>query len=63
MSILSTTLGQMAALFLLISLGFLLGKLKLLPADTGTVLSRLENYLFLPALVLGTFVSNSTREN
>jgi predicted permease len=35
MSILSTTLGQMAVLFLLISLGFLLGKLKLLPADTG----------------------------
>ena len=62
MEILTTTLGQMAVLFLLILLGYLLAKLKAVPENTATVLSKLENNLFVPALVLGTFVSNFTIE-
>ena len=62
MEILTTTLGQMTVLFLLILLGFLLAKLKAVPENTATVLSKLENNLFVPALVLGTFVTNFTVE-
>lgn len=56
----SATLGQMAFLFSFIVLGFCLAKFKLIPADSETVLSRLENYLFIPALVLGTFMNYFT---
>ncbi len=62
MEILTTTLGQMTVLFLLILIGYLLAKLKAVPENTSTVLSKLENNLFVPALVLGTFVSNFTVE-
>lgn len=50
----------MMVLFLLIILGFLLVKLNALPENSSTVLSKLENNLFVPALVLGTFVENFT---
>ncbi len=60
MEILTTTLGQMTVLFLLILIGYLLAKLKAVPENTSTVLSKLENNLFVPALVLGTFISNFT---
>ena len=62
MSILTTTLSQMMVLFLLIFIGYLLAKLKTLPENAATVLSKLENNLFVPALVLGTFVGNFTFE-
>lgn len=62
MNILTATLGQMAVLFLLILIGFLLAKFKVVPEDSTRVLSRLENSLFIPALVLGTFVDNFTLE-
>lgn len=60
MQILTTTLGQMAVLFLLILLGYLLAKLRAVPDNTSVVLSKLENNLFVPALVLGTFINNFT---
>ena len=62
MEILTTTLGQMIVLFLLIFIGYLLAKLKAVPDNTSTVLSKLENNLFVPALVLGTFINNFTTE-
>jgi predicted permease len=62
MEILTTTLGQMTVLFLLILIGYLLAKLKAVPENTSTVLSKLENNLLVPALVLGTFISNFTTE-
>ncbi len=55
-------LNQMAFLFALIILGYLLTKLKVVPTNSEVVLSKLENYLFIPALVLGTFISNFTVE-
>ena len=62
MNIFSTTLNQMAFLFLLILFGFFLTKGKLLPKTAAGILSKLENYLFIPALVLKTFFENFTVE-
>ena len=56
--IFASTLNQMGVLGLFMIIGFLLMKLKLVPDNSSRVLSRLENYVFLPALVLGTFISN-----
>jgi len=52
----------MTVLFLLILIGYLLAKLKAVPENSSTVLSKMENNLFVPALVLGTFISNFTME-
>ncbi|MBR3762878.1 MAG: AEC family transporter [Lachnospiraceae bacterium] len=62
MNIFFTTLNQMAFLFLLIFLGFVLCKKKLLPENAAGILSKLENYIFIPALVLKTFCENFTAE-
>lgn len=62
MEILTTTLGQMFVLFSLIFIGFFLAKIKVMPDNASLVLSRLENNLLLPALVLSTFINNFTVE-
>ena len=62
MSIFSATLNQMAFLFLLIILGFLLTKRGVLPKASAGILSKLENYIFIPALVLKTFYENFTTQ-
>lgn len=58
MGIFTTTLSQMTYLFAFILIGYLLVKLKILGRESAGVLSKLENYLFIPALVLGTFLHN-----
>lgn len=67
MEIFLSTLTQMLVMFLFIITGFMLKKLSLLPDNTGTVLSKLENYVLVPALVLDIFMSychvDSLREN
>ena len=60
MEIFKTTLGQMAVLFALIIIGYALAKAKILPENSAGVLSRLENWVFIPALVLMTFVNDFT---
>lgn len=60
MQILTTTLGQMFVLFALIFIGFFLAKIKIMENGSATILSRLENNLLLPALVMSTFVDNFT---
>lgn len=62
MGVLQATIGQMLVLFLLIAMGYIVAKLKVVPENSDTVLSKLENNLFVPALVLGTFASNFTLE-
>lgn len=59
----SSLLNQMAFLFGLIFIGFLLAKRKIIPENTSMVLSKLENFLFIPALILGTFIQNFTVNN
>lgn len=49
-------------MFLFIVLGYILSRWKYLPDNAQAVLSRLENYIFIPALVLGTFIGNFTTE-
>ncbi len=60
MEIFGPTLNQMAFLFSFILLGYILSKFGLVPDNAQTTLSKLENYLFIPALVLGTFIDNFT---
>lgn len=55
-------LNQMAFLFLLIIIGFILAKLKVLPETASQVLAKLENNVFIPALVLSTFIQQCTIE-
>lgn len=62
MDVLSATVGQMLVLFILILAGFLLARVKAVPDTSATVLSKLENNLFIPALVLGTFGGSFTLE-
>ena len=56
----SNTLNQILVLFLLIAAGYIIVKLKIVPADGVKILSKLENTLIIPALVMGTFISNFT---
>ena len=62
MAVFTATLNQTAFLFLFIVLGFVLSRWKFVPDNAQTVLSKLENCVFIPALVLGTFISNFTVE-
>lgn len=58
MDIFVPTLNQIAYLFLLIFIGYIIIKIGVITKNSDTVLSRMENYLFIPALVLSTFMSN-----
>ncbi len=59
----TSTLWQMFFLAAFLGAGYLLAKMKFLPEGSGKVLSRLENALFVPALVLVTFFDSFTVEN
>lgn len=54
------TLSQMGFLMLLIAIGYILVKAKAVPSEGAGLLSKLENYVFIPALVLGTFLKDFT---
>ena len=62
MTVFMSTLNQIAFLFSLILIGFILGKFNFIPNDSSTVLAKLENIVFVPALVMGTFIKNFTIE-
>lgn len=62
MTIFFTTLDRMVFLLALILIGYLLVKIRVIDVDAATILSRLENWLFLPALVMGTFLNQFTVE-
>ena len=53
----SATLSPMLVMFLCMALGYFANKLKLAPENTATVLSKLENYFLVPALILNTFMT------
>lgn len=60
MNIFSATLGQIAVLFITLFLGWILGRCRALPDQAATVLAKLESTVFIPALVLGTFLKSFT---
>jgi len=62
MTVFLSTLNQMAFLLLLIIIGYLLTRYEIIPDYGAGLLSKLENYVFIPALVLGTFMQNFTLE-
>ena len=62
MNIVFSTLNQTAFLFGLIVIGYILVKIRFLPENAAAVLSKLENAVFIPALVMGTFIENFTAE-
>ncbi len=51
----TATLSPMLMMFTCMVIGFILNKKKISPENTTTVLSKLENYVFCPALVINTF--------
>lgn len=60
MEIFYLTLNQMMVLFLLILAGFFLKKKNVFADNTGTMMSRLETYIFLPALNFSNMATNCT---
>ena len=62
MTVFLSTLNQMAFLLLLIIIGYILCKKEIVPQTGAGLLSKLENNVFIPALVLGTFMNNFTVE-
>ena len=62
MSVFLSTLNQMGFLALLIAVGYLLMRCHIVDGGAVKTLSKLENNVFIPALVLGTFMTNFTIE-
>jgi len=56
------SLKQMAVLAIFIMIGFTVSKLKAVGPEAAGVLSKLESTVFIPALVMGTFITNFTTE-
>ncbi len=63
MQIFTVTLNQMLVMFIFMALGFIINRKKLLPFDTGEVLSKLESYAFVPCLSFVTFYKYFNFEN
>ncbi len=62
MEIFSLTLNQMLMMFVLIVAGVILRKTKVLPDTSDVTISRLETYIFVPALNLYNQMTNCTIE-
>ncbi len=54
------TLSPMLVLFLCILIGFTAKKKSLVPDNTAAVLAKFENYIFVPALIINTFMRYCT---
>ena len=60
MEIFDLTLSQMLMMFMLIIIGFLLKKKNIVPDDAYVTISKLETFVFVPALNLINMLSNCT---
>ncbi len=63
MQIFNLTLSQMLLMFSLILIGFFLKKKNIVPDNAYITLSRLETWVFVPALNFGNMVRNCSVEN
>lgn len=63
MDMLLMVLQQMLTMFSFIAIGIVLRKTKILPEDSDKALSRLETYLFVPALNFFNQVNNCSAES
>jgi len=57
------TLNQMLVMLIFILAGYVLNKAHVLGNKSDKVMSKLENNLFVPALIINTFMMNCTLEN
>ena len=57
------TLTPMLVLFLCIIIGYVLKKKSIAPENTATVLSKIENFVLVPALSINTFMKYCTVES
>ena len=62
MTLFLSTLNQMGFLFLLIVIGYIVVRVGAIPETAPMTLSKMENNIFIPALVMGTFMTNLTPE-
>lgn len=62
MGVFLPTVNQMGFLMLLIIIGYIIVRLNVVQSEGTVLLSRLENNVFVPALILDTFVNNLTIE-
>lgn len=62
MEVFNLTLQQMLMMFVLIATGFVLRKKRLLPDNAGTVMSKMETMVFVPALTLFSQMTKCTVE-
>ena len=60
MELFLSALEQMIFLFAFIAIGYAVTKLGAIPKTAAGILSKLENNIFIPALVMGTFIKNFT---
>lgn len=60
LTVFTATLSPMLVMFLCMVIGFILNKKKLLPDSAATVLSKLENYVLVPSLIISTFMKYCT---
>lgn len=63
MTLFLSTLNQMGFLLFLMVTGFVLVKVRAVPDNCTQVLSKLENNVFIPALVMGTFMTKFTPDS
>lgn len=63
MNIFFSAFQQMLFMFIFMLLGYVLRKKNRIPDNSSSVLSKLENLVFMPCLVLNTFMTRCTVEN
>lgn len=63
MDVFLSAFQQMLFMFLFMLLGYTLRKRRLIPENSSSVLSKLENLVFMPCLVLNTFMTRCTIDN
>ncbi len=62
LEVFKATFSQMMVMFVCLLVGFILNKKKLVPDNGATVLSKLENYVLVPSLIINTFMDKCTVE-
>lgn len=60
LSTFTATLSPMLVMFLCMIIGFIAKRNSLIPENSGSTISRLENYIFVPALIFSTFSTYCT---
>ncbi|MCD8025579.1 MAG: AEC family transporter [Clostridiales bacterium] len=63
MEIFISVISQIGVLFSFIMIGFILCRTNLISEESSKIFSKLENMIFMPAVVINTFWSNCTVKN